>query len=528
MVEKDKERSPTKRSPSPKRKGAHDENHTDESKRKERERHSDHSPSKRKESVSPEDGDEKQRKRKRRSMWDTPPDKTATATTGILPPPTGATATAAATPQLTALLTPEQMKALENMQKIAIQQQQLHQTLAVQQAALAASQARAIAVQSRIYVGSIHFDLTEADIMAAFGPFGPIKSINLSKDTATGKSKGFCFIEYTYPEAASAALQHMNGFMLAGRPIKVGRPVMQNGVPMIPTSAISPSPTPSGTATATTVPPTSTASPLLTPLPSAATTNTSSQLGNRVYVGSVHWDLTAEDIKSVFQAFGTIKSCALMPNPETGKHKGYGFVEFESSKAAEDAITHMNGIELGGRPIKVGRAVTTTPIPIVAPTMSADAFNPAFPVLTNIAQTINTSLAQRRAEDSLSQEENMTISGGQQRFLIMQKLARGEIKTASRVLILRNMVGPDEVDQELEGEVTSECSKYGIVERVVIYQERQSNKPGDVVVKIFVAFANSADAQIAFAKLNNRWFGGRVIKAELYDEDKFIKQDYGG
>ena len=74
---------------------------------------------------------------------------------------------------------------------------------------------------------------------------------------------------------------------------------------------------------------------------------------NRIYVGSVFWDLTAEHLKSVFEAFGKVVSAELIPNPETGKHKGYGFVEFEDVKSAEDAIENMNGFELCGRPLKV-------------------------------------------------------------------------------------------------------------------------------------------------------------------------------
>ena len=55
------------------------------------------------------------------------------------------------------------------------------------------------------------------------------------------------------------------------------------------------------------------------------------------------------------------------------------------------------------------------------------------------------------------------------------------------------MVDVDELDEELEDEVTSECSKYGSVERVVIYQERQgSEDDAEVVVKIFVTFKHSS------------------------------------
>lgn len=47
---------------------------------------------------------------------------------------------------------------------------------------------------------------------------------------------------------------------------------------------------------------------------------------NRIYVASVHPDLSDDDIKSVFEAFGRIKSCMLAREPTTGKHKGYGFI----------------------------------------------------------------------------------------------------------------------------------------------------------------------------------------------------------
>jgi len=69
----------------------------------------------------------------------------------------------------------------------------------------------------------------------------------------------------------------------------------------------------------------------------------------------------------------------------------------------------------------------------------------------------------------------------------------------SRVMILRNMVGPDDLDTELESEVTEECGRYGHVERVIIYQEKQSEDDNaDVIVKIFVEFSQSSGEQHCF------------------------------
>lgn len=59
-------------------------------------------------------------------------------------------------------------------------------------------------------------------------------------------------------------------------------------------------------------------------------------------------------------------------------------------------------------------------------------------------------------------------------------------------MILRNMVGVDDVDDDLENEVVDECSRYGNVHRVVIYQEKQSEAhDADILVKIFVEFKES-------------------------------------
>ena len=59
-------------------------------------------------------------------------------------------------------------------------------------------------------------------------------------------------------------------------------------------------------------------------------------------------------------------------------------------------------------------------------------------------------------------------------FQVMHKLMRQEVESV--VVVLRNMVTPEEVDEDLQDEVQEECSKYGLVERVIIYQVRNSNK----------------------------------------------------
>jgi poly(U)-binding-splicing factor PUF60 len=69
----------------------------------------------------------------------------------------------------------------------------------------------------RLCVENLHEDVGKGDIKDAFSAFGTIKSITMSKDPKTGKHKGFCFIEYTTPEAATLALETMAVSDLHGR-----------------------------------------------------------------------------------------------------------------------------------------------------------------------------------------------------------------------------------------------------------------------------------------------------------------------
>eukprot|EP01089_Gocevia_fonbrunei_P000584 TRINITY_DN1058_c0_g1_i2.p1 TRINITY_DN1058_c0_g1~~TRINITY_DN1058_c0_g1_i2.p1 ORF type:complete len:224 (-),score=82.08 TRINITY_DN1058_c0_g1_i2:33-704(-) len=221
-----------------------------------------------------------------------------------------------------------------------------------------------------------------------------------------------------------------------------------------------------------------------------------------------------------------------MPNPETGKHKGYGFIEFENGQSAEDAIGQMNGWELGGRQIKVGRAVSSSPMPSEIPLGASTTTQPVtLPQDKNVNIVLPpgfpTGIA-KKPEESLSLEENITISNPNQRYEIMQKLARGPTTTTpkpSRCVVLRNMVDAENVDEDLEGEVAEECSKFGVVEKVVIFQEKIPDAPKPVV-KIFVLFNNSQESQKAISLLDGRFFGGRQITAQLFDDQKFLSEQY--
>ncbi|XP_007536792.2 probable RNA-binding protein 23 isoform X1 [Erinaceus europaeus] len=74
----------------------------------------------------------------------------------------------------------------------------------------------------RLYVGSLHFNITEEMLRGIFEPFGKIDNIVLMKESDTGRSKGYGFITFSDAECGRRALEQLNGFELAGRPMRIG------------------------------------------------------------------------------------------------------------------------------------------------------------------------------------------------------------------------------------------------------------------------------------------------------------------
>lgn len=484
-------------------------------------------------------------------------------------------------------LNSDQIDTVSKAKKYAMEQSirmvLMKQTLAHQQQQLASQRTQvqrqqALALMCRVYVGSISFELKEDTIRAAFLPFGPIKSINMSWDPVTQKHKGFAFVEYEIPEGAQLALEQMNGAMLGGRNIKVGRP---SNMPQ--------------------------AQQVIDEIQEEAKNY------NRIYIASIHPELTEEDIKSVFEAFGAIVFCKLAQGTP-GNHKGYGFIEYSTNQAALESIASMNLFDLGGQLLRVGRAITP-PNALVSPAVNssmptaaavaaaaatakiqamdavqANVLGPALglktlatstpsvtlpivtqaaaipppvvlpaavlqPIIsTNILTSSNSAalnetqqsnitseeLVKQKQEElqkklleegepTLQQQESMSIKGQNARHLVMQRLMRPR---ESKVVILRNMVGPEDVDESLQEEIQDECSKYGVVEKVIIYKEKQTDNDdddyGDIIVKIFVEFSMSSEADKASSGLNGRFFAGRLVKAESYDQALFDHSDFSG
>jgi RNA recognition motif-containing protein len=79
-------------------------------------------------------------------------------------------------------------------------------------------------------------------------------------------------------------------------------------------------------------------------------------MSSRLFVGNLPWSATEEQIQEVFAGAGEVSSVEIKTDRETGRAKGYGFVQMASDEAAQDAIAKLNGYELEGRKLTVNEA----------------------------------------------------------------------------------------------------------------------------------------------------------------------------
>ena len=86
-------------------------------------------------------------------------------------------------------------------------------------------------------------------------------------------------------------------------------------------------------------------------------------MGNKLYVGNLPYSFRDEDLQQAFSAHGSVTSAKVMMERDTGRSKGFGFVEMGSDAEAQAAIEGMNGQSLGGRSITVNEARPMEPRP---------------------------------------------------------------------------------------------------------------------------------------------------------------------
>lgn len=81
-----------------------------------------------------------------------------------------------------------------------------------------------------------------------------------------------------------------------------------------------------------------------------------------IYVGNLPFSATEDEVRKLFEQYGTVQSVKLVNDRETGRPRGFGFVDMSPSEA-QKAIEHTNGMDMGGRPLRVNEAREREPRP---------------------------------------------------------------------------------------------------------------------------------------------------------------------
>ncbi|CAM9486508.1 unnamed protein product [Lampetra fluviatilis] len=247
----------------------------------------------------------------------------------------------------------------------------------------------------------------------------------------------------------------------------------------------------------------------------------------RLYVGSLHFNITEAMLMGIFEPFGKIDNIQLMMDPETGRSKGFGFITFSSADCAKKALEQLNGFELAGRPMKVNYVSDHSDVII---SVGSGGGGSSFLDNDELERTgidlTNTGRLQLMAK--LAEGSGLTIPPVAQQALqmngaipleaLMPSLAASMNPTftmsptiATQCFQLSNMFNPQsEVNsswvQEIRDDVVEECNKHGGV--VHIYVD-QNSAEGHVYVKC----PNIPVALAAVNSLHGRWFAGKMITA---------------
>lgn len=254
----------------------------------------------------------------------------------------------------------------------------------------------------------------------------------------------------------------------------------------------------------------------------------------RLYVGSLHFNITEEMLRGIFEPFGKISMIQLIMDQDTGRSKGYGFITYAEAEDAKKALEQMNGFELAGRAMKVGHVTDRTDgqlggiggqgdldseqldktgidlgatgrLALMA--KLAEGTGMQLPQAAN--QALNSAVMQAAGNPASVRDANAAAHNAQRQA--QQNLGGHAPPIATQCFMLSNMFDPATEtapgwDLEVRDDVIEEGNKHGGFLHIVV---DKASPQGNVYVKC----PNIATAVAAVNALHGRWFAGKVITA---------------
>ncbi|PNF34319.1 RNA-binding protein 39 [Cryptotermes secundus] len=313
------------------------------------------------------------------------------------------------------------------------------------------------------------------DLEEFFSSVGKVRDVRLITCNKTRRFKGIAYVEFKDPESVPLALG-LAGQKLLGIPIIVQHTQAEKNR--------------AGNSMPNMVIPKGNSGPM------------------RLYVGSLHFNITEDMLRGIFEPFGKIDNIQLIMDPETGRSKGYGFLTFHNADDAKKALEQLNGFELAGRPMKVGNVTERSDSAQGPSILDSDELDRTG---IDLGATGRLQLMFKLAEGTGLQIPQAAATALNLNPAGSLPIQQPTPPIATQCFMLANMFDPATEtnptwDVEIRDDVIEECNKHGGV--LHVYVDKASPQ-GNVYVKC----PSIATAVAAVNSLHGRWFAGRVITA---------------
>ncbi|KAK5843883.1 uncharacterized protein LOC108482896 [Gossypium arboreum] len=373
--------------------------------------------------------------------------------------------------------------------------------------------------QRTVFAYQISLKASERDVYEFFSRAGKVRDVRLIMDRNSRRSKGVGYIEFYDVMSVPMAIA-LSGQPLLGQPVMVKPSEAEKNLVQSTTSA------------------------------SAGQTGPYAAGGRKLYVGNLHFNITEDQLRQVFEPFGSVELVQL-PLDETGHSKGFGFVQFARLEDAKNALNLNGQLEIGGRVIKVstvtdqgvsqdfgtnataadlddddggGLSLNSSSRALLmakldrSGTASSIAGSVGMPANNSTGLTASTapilgvapslpSLVPPTIPTSISTIPG--LPGG------LQLPTNGipvidTIGSPSECLLLKNMFDPTletepEFDLDIKEDVQEECSKFGKLKHIHVDR--------DSAGFVYLRFEDAQGAINAQRNLHGRWFAGKMITA---------------
>jgi len=344
------------------------------------------------------------------------------------------------------------------------------------------------------------------DLEDFFSQAGKVREVRLIMDNKTRKHKGIAYIEFFDSTSIPNALR-LNGEKVCGYPITI----QPTNAEKNKTTALSSNSASNGYSVAG--------------APTAQIAKKQINEPLRLYVGSLHFNVNEDMLRSIFEPFGTVTKIELMRDSDTLRSKGYGFITFANSADAKKALEQMNQFELVGRPMKVNYvtergpdgASSTSSGPTTLSNLDNDELDRTG---IDLGAKGRLQLMAKLAEGTGIELPKMIVNALSQ-FNTNSTVATDSSESfpiATQCFLLTNLFDPETEEDEdwpevIKEEVLSECRLHGGAVHVHVDTKSQGN--------VYVKATSIAAANKCINVLHGRYFSGKQVIASYVPASQY-------